>query len=630
MACGGRLLQFHHGSETAGPVDASHLAYNGNSSSPAVMERSLAYLTGRLVLADGALQQGMKRYTPFVDLRQLADSTISIYEDLGSNLKLAYEQEDERLVTEVQVALMGVADIYLAVRKLAVSFRRSVWGSDVLQFVAERTVQQLDVSLPVLDVKLKELDEVMADPEVPGADRLLYLTALRCIIDEVAWSIGPDLAQYLGGLTLGTVFATGALRLLGNILDPENVVMPLQAQALHSMKGLADLDYVKHLTMLRCGEHLERLLARPFLGRIAHLHKDLKATDQLEGLSPVMEAAQRSNTVKHGMLRYLRKQVLTKFVALPLEEQAEPQTVPAYMLKALERISTPGRSVEDAVRNVRELVTVYHALRGQHGAHGLLRELVASGATPRDAPPSAQLESVNQALHRSLDGLFTEEHFTKLSNILCIIMRIRSRVHDALLLQLFEGAINPLLGFLETLLCDGFLTSTRCADHIRAVVAVGQHHALVLARAVNTAVVGKEPPLRQQDTEACVRARAEAEQTKAAVAEVAKQVERDMVRALGASGRSGMVELEEKRTERAKDAWRGGADVNLSEAMRSAKKFYYEREAAGPVDAFQVAFSDHSSGLMLERKLAYLVARQQLSDGEEQLDMELYTPVFST
>ena len=52
-----------------------------------------------------------------------------------------------------------------------------------------------------------------------------------------------------------------------------------------------------------------------------------------------MEAAQRSNEAEHGMLRFLRKQVVSKFSQLPEEVQTGPKEVLKYMEEALERIS---------------------------------------------------------------------------------------------------------------------------------------------------------------------------------------------------------------------------------------------------------------------------------------------------
>ena len=50
---------------------------------------------------------------------------------------------------------------------------------------------------------MEELGKVMNDRRVPRGDGALYITALRCSIDEVAWSIGPYLAQFVSGCWAG-------------------------------------------------------------------------------------------------------------------------------------------------------------------------------------------------------------------------------------------------------------------------------------------------------------------------------------------------------------------------------------------------------------------------------------------
>ncbi|GAB4817043.1 hypothetical protein N2152v2_004089 [Parachlorella kessleri] len=404
-----------------------------------------------------------------VDLRELVDPMSFLHIGLRGILKLAYEQQDERLATEAQVALLGVSDIFL--------------------IAAELAGQQLASVLPILEAKVEELGDLMEDPQVPDAALLLHCIALRCNLDEVAGSIGPQLAQYLGRLALGTVFATGTLRLLGEILDPQNGVMPLQGQNLYSGNGLAGVDYVKDLATLRCGDELEWLLARPFWELVKHLIRELVTPDKRVELSPVVQAAQRSNSADSALLRYLYEEVVNKFAALPQEEHNEPETRAGNSYHG-DGKQTAGTSVEEAVDNVRELIKFYRALRGP-STHGMLGAVAASGVARRGATPSHPLDLVEQALYCPLESLFSEDLFIKLVGVIDSIMPTYSIGDDALFTQLFEGAIFPLLVFLKALLCNDILVDTQSAAIIRNLVKEVKRTVPEARRAGTTVEMGK-------------------------------------------------------------------------------------------------------------------------------------------
>ncbi|GAB4817046.1 hypothetical protein N2152v2_004092 [Parachlorella kessleri] len=371
------------------------------------------------------------------------------------------------------------------------------------------------------------------------------------LVEEEVEHIGSIAAETdkLEALALCTVFATGALRLVGRMLDPERGVMPLSAEDLDQDGVLGLADHVKQLATLRCGEQLERLLAPHFWGRTAHLAEELVTADEL---SPVMKAAQRSNYSRRGMLRYLHQKVVGKLAALPLEEQAAPETVSEFMGKALERMSTPGYGVVEAVRAVREFLDLYDALRGIT-THDALTAVEALGIGPMDAPPSRRQDSVREELYHPLEMLFTEELFTKLAAIISSILPEYRVANNVFFMELFEEAIVPLLDFLEELLCDGLLVRKECADVIKGVVGQVREDVSEVTIALYSTVLVKKAQngplddnpvllrtaLKQQLEEQAIaafeEAQGEAHQAELAAAEAAQQVEALVLNAAGPS-----------------------------------------------------------------------------------------------